>query len=86
MPYASSLVSCSVDWELFPWSACLSDVFSFLELCLSEEFGFCSLFYSVHICTELWNSLSGFVHSGIACLASQAPDWAVAFWDGLSGL
>ena len=24
------------------------------------------------------------MHSGIACLASQAPDWAVAFWDLLT--
>ena len=26
------------------------------------------------------------MHHGIACLASQASDWAVALWEGLSGL
>ena len=53
------------------------------ELCLSEDLGFCSLFYLGHIHIALWDSLSGLVHFGIVCLASQAPDWAVAFWDGL---
>ena len=27
----------------------------------------------------------GYVHYGIACLTSQASDWAGAFWDDLSG-
>ena len=53
---------------------------------LSKVLGFCSLFYSVPFCNVPWDSLAGLVPSGIACLASQAPDWAVAFWDGLSGL
>ena len=55
--------------------------FSLKELCLSEDLGLYSLFYPVHVCIALWDSLSGPVHSGIACLAFQAPDWAVAFWD-----
>ena len=42
-----------------------------LQLCLSAVLGFCSLFYTVYICNALWDSLSGLVHSGTACLASQ---------------
>ena len=57
-----------------------------LQLSLSAVLGFCIHFYSVPFCNAPWDSLSGLMHSGIACLASQAPDWAVAFWDGLSGL
>ena len=38
--------------------------------------GLCSPFYLV--CFAL--------HSGIACLASQASDWAGALWYSLSGL
>ena len=85
MLYTSCLVSCSVDWS-FSWSAACPDVLCLMQLSLSEGLDFCSPFYAVHICTALWDSLSGLVHSGIACLASQASDWAVAFWDSLSGL
>ena len=35
---------------------------------------------------ELWDSLSTYVHPGIACLASWASDWLGAFWASLSGL
>ena len=65
---------------LFCSSAC-PPMFSLKELCLSEDLGFYSLFYLVPFCNALWDSLSGLMHSGIACLTSQAPDWAVAFWD-----
>ena len=86
MPYASCLVSCSVvECSSSSQLAC-PIVLWLIQLSLSEDLGFCSLFYPVHICTALWDNLSGLVHSGIACLASQAPDWKVAFWDGLSGL
>ena len=86
MPYTSCLASCSVVGSCFSSQLACPVVLCLMQLSLSEDMGFCSLFYQVHICTELWDSLSGLVHSGIACLASQAPDWAVAFWDGLSGL
>ena len=33
----------------------------------------------------LWDSLSGYVHPGIACPAFQASDWLGAFWSSLSG-
>ena len=70
MPYASCLVSCSVVEcsSVFPLVLCL------MQLSLSEDLGFCSLFYLVDFHTALWDSLSGLVHFGIAYLASQAPD------------
>ena len=33
---------------------------------------------------ESWDSLSGYVHPGITCLAFQAFDWLGAFWTSLS--
>ena len=96
MPYASCLgccgvlpccvsLSCSLVVLLYCSSGC-PPVFFLKDLCLSEVLGFCSPFYLVHIHEALWDSLSELMHSGIACLAFQAPDLAVAFWDGLSGL
>ena len=97
MPCASCLASCSVVGScsssqlacpvvLYLMQLSLSSCVLLKGALLSEDLGFCSFFYPVHIWTTLWDSLSGLVHSGIACLASQAPDWAAAFWDGLSGL
>ena len=57
-----------------------------LQLSLPKVLGFCRLFYLVPFCKAPWDSLSELMHSGIACLASQGPDLAVAVWDGLSGL
>ena len=95
MPYASCLGWCGV-WLcsaclvapiiLLCFSSACPPVFSLKELCLSKVLGFCSLFYLVHSHDALWGSLSRRMPSGISCLASQVPDWAVAFWDGLSGL
>ena len=86
MLYAFCLAFCSVVGSCSSSQLACPVVFSLKELCLSEDLGFCSLFYPVHICTALWDILSGIVHSGIGCLASWAPDWTVAFWNGLSGL
>ena len=86
MPYATCLASCSVVGSFSSSQLACPDVFSLTEFCLSVDLGFCSLFYPVHIHTAVWDSLCGLVYCGIACLASQAPVWAVAFWDGLSGL
>ena len=77
MLYASCLECCGVLLcciSLSCSSAC-SLVFSLKELCLSEVLGFCSLFYLVHSCNALWDSMSRHIPSGIACLVSQAPDW-----------
>ena len=52
---------------------CSSDCSALLQLSLSEDLGFCSLFYLVHICTALWDSLSGLVHSGIALSGFPGP-------------
>ena len=38
-----------------------------------------------HSPIEVWDSLSGYVDPGIACLAFQASDWLGAFWASLSG-
>ena len=43
------------------------------------------LFYLVCFPIESWDSLSGYVHPGIACLAFQTSDWLGAFWTSLSG-
>ena len=86
MSYASCLTSCSVVGSCSSSYFACPVVLCLMQLSLSVDLSFCSLFYPIHICTELWDSLSGLVHSGIACLASQAPDWAAAFWDGLYGL
>ena len=93
MPYASclatsSIIQCCSSGQLILSlrSSPCPVVLCLMQLSLSGDLGFCSLFYLVHICTALWDSLSGLVDSGIACLASQAPDWTVVFWDSLSGL
>ena len=86
MPYASCLFSCSVVWRCSSSQLACPVVLCLVQLSLFEDLGFSSPFYAVHIHSALWDSLSGLVHSGIACLASQASEWAVAFWDGLSGL
>ena len=44
-----------------------------------------SPFYLGYSPTELWDSLSGYVHPGISCLAFQASDWLGAFWASFSG-
>ena len=84
MPYASCLVSCSVDWS---FSACPDDVLCLIQLSLSSGtllkgvllvkgfLGFCNLFYLGYFSIALWDSLSGLVHSGIACLASQSSGY-----------
>ena len=43
-------------------------------------------FYLGYSPIELWDSLSTYVHPGIARLASWASDWLGAFWASLSGL
>ena len=73
MPYAllpSLLQCCLVLLSLS--SACLI-VLCLMQLSLSEDLSFCSLFYPVHICTALCDSLSGLVHSGIALSGFPGP-------------
>ena len=92
MLYALFLASCSMGSPMF--------LILFLDLMfpsvvaviiLSQAYslpllGFCSLpFYLGYSPIELWDSLSGYAHPGIACLAFQASDWLGAFWASLSG-
>ena len=97
MPYASCLVSCSVDWSsslgqlacpmCYPfWSSACPSILCLMQLSLSEDLGFCRPFYAVHIHTALWDSLYRLCAFWHSFLAFQASDWAVALWDGLSGL
>ena len=57
-----------------------------MELCLSEDLGVCSPFYLGCFALHPGIACLGYVHDGIACLASQASDWTGALWDSLSGL
>ena len=43
-------------------------------------------YYYYYSPIELWDSLSTYVHPGIACLAPQGSDWLCALWASLSGL
>ena len=82
MPYALFLASCSMGSPIFlivplPYiSLCLC--VSAYPLPLPLSLGLCSLsLYLGYFLIELWDSLSVYAHSGIACLASQASDWLV---------
>ena len=44
-----------------------------------------SPFYPGCFLIEPWDSLSDYVHPGIACLTFQSSDWAGASWGSLSG-
>ena len=86
MPYALFLASCSMGSPMFlllfldltlPSLRLLSCSASLLE-------GF-SLYLFRVFPIELWDSLSVYVHPGIACLVFQASDWLGVFWDSLSG-
>ena len=90
MLYALFLASCSMDSPIFlivplPYiSLCLC--VSAYPLPLPLSLGLCSLsLYLGYFLIELWDSLSVYAHSGIACLASQASDWLGALWASLSG-
>ena len=74
MPYACLLASCSMNI-----SYALAPAFCF-SVCVSPP---SLLFYLVCFPIEPWDSLSGYVPPGIACLAFQASDWLGAFWTSL---
>ena len=74
IPFASCLASCSIVWSCSSGQPTCPDVSSLKGLCLSEDLGFCSLFYLGHICIALWDSLYELIYSGIACLAC---DWSL---------
>ena len=89
MPYACQLafsnvgMSCSVpQWmlSLLCVHLCVfarKSIWSLQEVSPTE---FCNLFYLGCSLFAPWDSLSDYVHPGIACLAFWASDWAGAFW------
>ena len=76
IPYACQLASCNMGIT-FP---------VFFSSAISYPTGLCRPFYLGFFLIEPWDSLSGYVHAGIACLASKASDWAGVFWGSLFGL
>ena len=81
MPYALFLTSCSMGSPMFLilfLDLTFPSVVVHWALCLLACFllGFSSLpFYLGYSPIELWDSLPGYAHSGIACLAFWASDW-----------
>ena len=73
-------------------SPILLDCFLTLHFPLSlllwiQPLGVCGFpFYLGYSPIEPGDSLSTYVHLGIACLASQASDWLGTLWASLSGL
>ena len=88
MPYACQLASCSMHISCYASCSCSISSHSSCSsslLLLPSQLGFCSPFYPGCFLVEPWDSLSDYVHPGIACLAFWASDWAGAFWGSLSG-
>ena len=92
MPYARALlpaawvVLCSCSLTLH--SPIISSLSGFLQGFSISGFSLLAEilpFYLGYSPIELWDSLSGYVHPGIACLAFWASDWLGAFWASLSG-
>ena len=86
MPYAIVVYVPDCSWTLH-------SPLLFLHCCLScsccccycYPWGLYLPFYLGCSPIELWDSLSTYVHLGIACLASWASDWLGALWASLSG-
>ena len=87
--YACQLASCNMGVSccvlLSLVSLCLY-VPHVLLFCNTINWGSAVPFYPGCFCTEPWDSLSDYVHPGIACLACWASNWAAAFWGSLPGL
>ena len=75
---------------IVPWPSiplCSASGFSGFPLLLELPLGsVASLFILGVPPIELWDSLSTYMHPGIACLASQSSDWLGALWASLSGI
>ena len=95
MPYALFLASCSMGSPMFlllfldltfPSLRLLSSSWvPSYSLSLAYPWGAVAPFYLGYSPIELWDSLSGYMHPGIACMAFQASHWLGAFWASLSG-
>ena len=89
IPYACQLASCNMGiscWILLSLVSLCPSISYVLLFCNSNNWGSAAPFYSGCFLIEPWDSLSDYVHPGIACLACQASNWAGAFWGSLSGL
>ena len=93
MPYAWFLASCSMGSHMFLLlilDLVFPSYFQSLRILpglLLAEIAFGVLwppFYLGYSPIESWDSLSGYVHPGIACLAFWASVWLGAFWASLS--
>ena len=88
MPYALFLASCSMGSPIFLLlflDLAFPFVVAVVLLSWTYPWGSVAPFYIGYSPTELWDSLSGYAHPGIACLAFWASDWLGAFWASLSG-
>ena len=86
MPYTWFLASCSMGSHMFLLLTLCSPlllVFPLpgLQVCPWDSV---AAFYVGYSPIEFGDSLSGYVHPGIACLAFWASDWLGAFWASLS--
>ena len=85
MPYALFLATCSMGSPMF-LILFLDIMFpSVVAVVLSLPGVLYCPFYLRYSPIELWDSLSGYVHLGIDCLAFWASDWLGEFWASLSG-
>ena len=94
MPYAWFLASCSMGSHMFLLLFLyLAFPYYFQSLRIppglpcgdsSHCWGSVAPLLSRVFSIESWDSLSGYVHPGIACLAFQASGWPGAFWASLS--
>ena len=91
MPYAWFLASCSMGSHMLLFmllTLCshllLLSASCSLCVCCPYPWGSVVPLYLGYSPIEFCNSLSGYVHPGIACLAFQASDWPGAFWASLS--
>ena len=86
LPYACQLASCNTGISCYVLlSLCVLTFPMFFSSATYNNWGSAAPFYLGCFLIEPWDSLSGCVHSEIACLASWASDWAGAFWGSLSG-
>ena len=87
MLYALFLASCSMCSPILAYPLTLCSPLSGSQLTgLSTYLGFCNFpFYLGYSPIELWDSLSAYVHLGIACMAFPASDWLGVFGASLSG-
>ena len=83
MPYACQLASSNVGISCSVLLSLVS-MYPYIPMfCPSQPFyqlGLCSSFYLRCFIFTPWDSLSDYVHPGIACLAFWASNWAHAFW------